>query len=338
LIFLTEKKDRTIKARHCANGSPQRDWMNREEVSSPTVNTESTLLTVVIEAEEERDIATCDIPNAFIQTHMEEKDQDGNRTIMKIRGVLVDILCYIDPKYKYYVEIENEKKILYVHITKAIYGLLASAMLFYRRFTKDLTEFGFKINPYDPCVANKLVDGEQMTVSWHVDDLKVSHINKMHIDDFITWIKQTYGSIGEVKTTRGKIHEYLGMKLDYSVKRQVTIDMVDYVKKMIKEFPDKDLKCVKVTSPWNENLFKVNETSPLLSKEMAEQFHKSTAQGLFLCKRGRSDISSVIAYLTTRVRNPTQDDWMKLTKMMKFLKQTSEDKLTLKADGSRNLK
>jgi hypothetical protein len=62
-------------------------------------------LTAVIEAEEERDIATCDIPNAFIQMHMEEKDQDGNRTIMKIRGVLVDILCDIDPKYKEYVEI-----------------------------------------------------------------------------------------------------------------------------------------------------------------------------------------------------------------------------------------
>ncbi len=42
--------------------------MGREEVSSPTVSTESTLLTAVIEAEEARDVATCDIPNAFVQT------------------------------------------------------------------------------------------------------------------------------------------------------------------------------------------------------------------------------------------------------------------------------
>jgi hypothetical protein len=139
LVFLTEKKDGTIKARHCANGSPQQDWMNREEVYSPTVNTESTLLTAVIHAEEERDIATCDIPNTFIQTHMEEKGQGGNRSIMKIKGVLVDILCDIDRNYKEYVEIQSEEKILYMHITKAIFGLLASAMLFYRRFTKDLT-------------------------------------------------------------------------------------------------------------------------------------------------------------------------------------------------------
>jgi hypothetical protein len=338
LIFLTQKKDGTIKARHCANGNPQREWMNRDEVSSPTVNTESTLLTAVIEAEEERDIATCDIPNAFIQTHVEEKDPQGNRTIMKIRGVLIDILCDIDPIYQEYIKIENQQKMLYVHVTRAIYGLLESAMLFYKRLTKDLTEFGFEINPYDPCVANKQVDGKQMTVSWHVDDLKVSHVNSKHIDDFITWIKQTYGTIGEVKTTRGKVHHYLGMKLDYTVKRQVTIDMVDYVNKMISDFPKEDLKGARVTSPWSENLFQVNEASPVLSKNMAEQFHKSTAQGLFLCKRGRPDISPVIAYLTTRVKNPNQEDWMKLTKMMKFLNQTKNDKLTLRADGTKKLK
>jgi hypothetical protein len=39
--------------------------MNTDEVSIPTLNTESTLLTAVIEAEEELDIATCDIPNAL---------------------------------------------------------------------------------------------------------------------------------------------------------------------------------------------------------------------------------------------------------------------------------
>ena len=37
---------------------------------------------------------------------------------------------------------------------------------------------GFKINPYDPCVLNKMVNGHQMTIYWHVDDLKVSHKNE----------------------------------------------------------------------------------------------------------------------------------------------------------------
>ena len=65
-IFLTEKKSGAVKARHCANGSTQRDYMSREEVSSPTVSTESAILTSVIEAHEGRDVATCNVPNAFI--------------------------------------------------------------------------------------------------------------------------------------------------------------------------------------------------------------------------------------------------------------------------------
>ena len=43
-----------------------------------TISTEGTQLTSVIEAQEDQDVATCDIPNAFLQTHVEEKDKDGN--------------------------------------------------------------------------------------------------------------------------------------------------------------------------------------------------------------------------------------------------------------------
>ena len=64
--------------------------MTQEEVSNPAVSTKSTLLTALVEAEEGRDVGTCDIPNAFIQTQVKERYEDGNQTIMKIRGILVD--------------------------------------------------------------------------------------------------------------------------------------------------------------------------------------------------------------------------------------------------------
>ena len=70
--------------------------MEYDEVMSPTIGTEGTLLTTVIEGQEGQDITTCDIPNTFVQTHVEEKDKDGNQTIMKIGGACVDILCEID--------------------------------------------------------------------------------------------------------------------------------------------------------------------------------------------------------------------------------------------------
>ena len=71
--------------------------MECDQVMILTISTEGTLLTTVIEAQEGQDITTCDIPNAFVQTHVEEKDKDAKQTIMKITGVCVDILCEIDP-------------------------------------------------------------------------------------------------------------------------------------------------------------------------------------------------------------------------------------------------
>ena len=272
--------------------------MSREDVSSPTVSTESVLLTATIDAEEGRDVATADVPNAFIQTALE--DSNAERTIMKIRGPAVKILSEIDPIYKPYIVIERAEPVLYTHVTQAIYGLLVSAMLYYRRFTKDIKAIGFHINPYDPCVANRMVNGKQHTITWHVDDLKSSHIDPRVNDQFIQWLNDTYGAISEVKAVRGKIHDYLGMTLDYSTPGQVSVDMSDYVAKMVYEYSQEDLTGSSATSPWNEHLFKVDPKSQQLDKMEREMFHTTVAQGLFLCKRAQPDISPGIAYFTTR--------------------------------------
>ena len=52
---------------------------------------------------------------------------------------------------------------MYVRMLKAMYRLLRSALLFYLKLRGELEEFGFKMNEYDPCIANKMVNGKQMT-------------------------------------------------------------------------------------------------------------------------------------------------------------------------------
>ena len=64
---------------------------------------------------------------------------------------------------------------LFTRVQKALYRMLKIALLFYKKLGQDLETYGYKINPYDPCGANKFINGYQMTVVWHVDDLKVSH-------------------------------------------------------------------------------------------------------------------------------------------------------------------
>ena len=91
-MFLKEKRDRAIKVRAVAGSNKQRDYISKEDASSPTVETEAVLLSCIIDAEEERYVAVIDTPNAFIQTQVEdEKDM----AFIKIRGVLVDILVEI---------------------------------------------------------------------------------------------------------------------------------------------------------------------------------------------------------------------------------------------------
>jgi hypothetical protein len=218
LIFVTEKKDGRMKGRFCANGSTQREYIDRDEAASPTASTDSILITGVIDAKQQRDVMTADIPNAFVQTDIQAKEK-GQRVIMKIRGPLVDLLLEISSEvYSNYVIYESKSKVLYVQMNKALYGMMISSKLYYQKFTKDIESIGFKVNPYDPCVANRMINGKQHTVTWHVDDLKSSHVDPKVNDVFLEWLKKIYANdnIGEVKVVRGKKHDYLAMTLDYS--------------------------------------------------------------------------------------------------------------------------
>ena len=95
---------------------------------------------------------------------------------------------------------EGNQKVLYVHITQAIYGILVSAMLSYCKLTKALLIYSFDLNPYNPCVVNKMVSSEQLTIWWHVDDLKSSHINPK-VNKLLQWLKDMFRQLGEVKMT-----------------------------------------------------------------------------------------------------------------------------------------
>jgi hypothetical protein len=158
--------------------------------------------------------------------------------VMKITGVLVDMLVDINPElYGPAVVLENRKKVLYVEVLKAIYGMLEAALLWYKTFRKGLEDIGFIFNPYDPCVANRKVQGLQQMFLFHMEDLKLSHKMKSVNDRFEKWLNEKYGKHGKVTATCGKVHDYLGMDLDYQKRGEVKINMTKYVDNIINELP-----------------------------------------------------------------------------------------------------
>ena len=225
---------------------------------------------------------TLDIPNAFVQTPLPDNNE---RIIMKIKGKLAEILTEQFPTiYSKYIQIENNTSTLYVVMRKALYGMMMSSLLFYRHFRKDLESIGFKINPYDICVANRNVDGHQQTVTWHVDDVKVSHISPHANDDFYKWCENKYGNEenGHVKVKRGKIHEYLAMKLDYTVPSKVIVDMRNYIKEIVELYAFNHNS--NVTCPWYGMLFESNINKKKLTQRDTEIFHIFVMKCMFLAK------------------------------------------------------
>ncbi len=259
------------------NRKPTWEWLSKDDAASPTASLEAIMLTAVIDAKEGRDVMTADIPNAFIQAKLPDIKDGEDRVILKITGVLVDLLVQMAPEvYGPYVVLENGKRVLYLEVLRGLYGMLIAALLWYRLFSSNLMAIGFEVNPYDPCVMNRIKEDKQQSVRFHVDDLMSStEVVKVN-DNFLTWLNKKYGKHGEVKATRGKRHEYLGMTMDFATKGKVVIDMFDYIRNMLAD-SSVILKPDEVApTPAEENLLTVKEDSPLLPKKQAEEYHKST--------------------------------------------------------------
>ena len=256
---------------------------------------------------------TNDVPNAFIQTEMEKVKEGEARVIMKITGVLVDLLVGMAPEvYAQHVVYENGRKVLYVQVLRTLYGMLRASLMFYKKWRNDLESIGFKFNDYDPCVANRMVKGKQHTIRFHVDDLMCSHVRASVNTKFLKWLNKLYGKYGEVKAVRGKKHDYLGMTFDFSTPGEVHIDMIDFVSAMVDDFSIEFGANDTRTSPAADDLFAAGNGIKL-GGQQREEFHTFVAKGLFACKRARPDIHTAIAVLCTRVEEPNKDDWRKLS-------------------------
>ena len=96
LMYLKRKQCGKIKARGCADGRPQREYITKEESGSPTVTTNALLAICLICAIEEREIVVCDIPGAYLTADWQE-DQDY---WIPFDGVMVDMLLEINPEYQ----------------------------------------------------------------------------------------------------------------------------------------------------------------------------------------------------------------------------------------------
>jgi len=173
---------------------------------------------------------------------------------------------------------------------------------------------GYRANTMDKCVYNKGEGDDKCTIIIYVDVLLITSKNKTQIDEVRSTIEEEFK---EIKVKEGDNLAYLGMSLKRSNNR-CEINMRSYIKSILGNWSEISLKPYVI--PSDDKLFYTDdEASP--SKDRVK-FHKTVAQLLYLCKRGRPDIALPVHYLCTRVLDPTVCDDKKLERILGYLNNT----------------
>ncbi len=270
-MFLEQKQTGVVKGHLVADSLKQQNYIQEGVATLPTIMTELVLITATTEATNGRNVAVNDLPGAFLSTEMDEV------ILMDLRGKLAELMVKFAPQiYCKYITLGNRREpMLYVTLQKALYGCLWSALLFYLKLVADLEGQGFCLNPYDPCVANKIVNRTQMMLTFHVDDVQILHLDPNEVTKLIECFKSIYGA--NVWVSRGTTHDYLGMMLLYLIK-QVWISMADYVKMIISGFIE-DIHG-SASTPAGENLFQIHGTEKraVIDAKQAQCFHSMVEQ------------------------------------------------------------
>ena len=122
------------------------------------------------------------------------------------------------------------------------------------------------------------------------------------------------------------------MTLDFTVEGTCSINMDKYIEDILRDTVTVGVK----RTPSTPDLFNRDMISPPLSGGQDKEFHTMVARLLFASKRSRIDTQCVVAYLATRVRAPTEQDWKKLQHLLQYLNGTPKLGLKL-TTGSRGV-
>ena len=163
-------------------------------------------MSLIIEANEGRDVAISDVVGAYLKANR------NDFVLVKLTGKTVDTMCKVSSEYEKFVGIENRKRVLYLWLNTMLYRCMKSAILWYDTFKGCLEDLDFKINKHDRCVTNMTINGKQCTVCWYVDDTKVSHVDPNVVDQIISSIEDRFS---DMTVTRGKTHNFVGTDIEF---------------------------------------------------------------------------------------------------------------------------
>jgi hypothetical protein len=255
-----------------------------------------------------REMAKVDIKGAFIQTPM-----SGTPVYVRVSKNVSKYVVEMFPEWEKYL---TKDGVLYTRMLKAMYGCVQASRLWFELLTGVLRDAGYVSAAMDECVMAK--EGNVITI--YVDDLLI-FAEKREIEALRALLMDKFQWITMVVENSVS---YLGMQID-RWDNQFEVGMDFFVQKLLAPYESLPVR----GTPGTKATYQVDGSSARLVEAERKIFHTETAKLLFLAKRVRPDMLTVVSFLCTRVTCATVEDRKKLARLLGYLKGTATQRLVI---------
>jgi len=307
------------KARMVAGGNHQ-DADLVGDTFAPTVNPISVFTQLQITVAKQHLLSAYDIKGAFLLSRV----KDDKFIYLMIPP---DIAAHWIRNYPERMKYVERNGCMYVRLNKYMYGLQESPHEFNSLLNDSLISIGFKRSKADKCLYTKQTDDGLMIVSAHVDDLLVTSPSKRQQKGFERDLKKSFELVCQYDDL-----SYLGMKIQYDKQgQQLKVSQPGYIRDLLKRFGYDKLQKFPPT-PATDRLFQNEPESPPCDKR---QYQSLIMSLMYAARFTQPAILTAVSALSTKCANPTESDYKKLTRVLRYLAGSMDRGIVF--DGSKKL-
>lgn len=291
------------KARFVAKGYSQRMGIDYGETFSPTASLTSVRVLLQKAAQEDLLLHQMDVKTAYLHAP-------------------IDYEIYIEQPEGY----EERGEGLVCKLEKSLYGLKQSGRNWNKILHDCLTEDDFAQNPADHCVYAKETEGGKVIIIIWVDDLIIAASN----DKIMKKVKEMLSAKFKMKDL-GSLKHFLGIDFKQS-DGCVKMSQEKYVNKILERFNMQN--CKPRETPCDQ---KLDYTENAVKMDDVRMYREAVGSLIYLTTCTRPDLSFVVSKLSQYFAEPTEEQWVTVKHVLRYLRGTIEKELCFRRNDSEKL-
>lgn len=302
----SKNKIKQFKARLVARGYQQKG-LDYCDIYSPVVKLSTVRVLIAVCTEKNWPIFQMDVCSAFLHGEIQE-----------------DIYLLLPNNF----DLPKNK---ICKLKKALYGLKKAPKYWYDKFHNFVIGQGFTKCESDHCLYYLNKNGYQMYVLIYVDDLLLTGSDSVMLDSFKQKLMQTF----KMKDL-GFVNNYLGIQIEQNLKEGITsLDQARYLENVLRKFNMSD--CHEVSTPMDPNFnceFLLKEKSE--SEDIEHRCRQVIGCVMYAMLGTRPDLCSSITLLSRFQNCASNDLWICLKRLLRYIKGTLNLKLLYKRGENKN--